>query len=280
MKKTQALGRGLGALLGEMEEAYDNEIPKNSTLLEIPLSEIKPNPYQPRKTFDERALVELSDSIREYGLLQPIVVVEDIDGYIIVAGERRYRASKMAKTKTIKAVVASLNDDGMRKQAIIENIQREELNSIELAHAYQELVKIHEITHDELSKIVYKSRTHITNTMRLLQLAKKVQKALLEKKITAGHAKVLVNLSQDDQVVVMNSIIGQKLSVRECEAVVKSMKNASLHVKKKTPPVSYEFTQLKNSLNSLGLKSTSKNNKITIEFSSESEISSFLEKLL
>jgi len=279
MKKSQALGRGLGALLGEMEEAYDNEIPKNSTLLDIPLSEIKPNPYQPRKTFDEKALLELSESIKEYGLLQPIVVVEDIDGYIIVAGERRFRASKMAKTKSIKAVVATLNDDGMRKQAVIENVQREDLNSIELAHAYQELVKIHEITHDELSKIVYKSRAHITNTMRLLQLTKKVQKALLEGKITAGHAKVLVNLSQDEQLVVLNSIIGQKLSVRDCEAMVKSLKNTSIPISKKASPKNYEFKQLHEKLQSFGLKSTAKNNKITIEFSDESEISSFLEKL-
>lgn len=122
MKKSQALGRGLGALLGEMEEVYDNEVPKNSAVLDIPLSSIKPNPFQPRKSFDEKALGELSESIKAYGLLQPIVVVEDIDGYILVAGERRFRASKMAKTGTIKAVVATVNEEGMRKQALIENI--------------------------------------------------------------------------------------------------------------------------------------------------------------
>ena len=280
MKKSQALGRGLGALLGEMEEVYDNEVPKNSTILDIPLSSIKPNPYQPRKSFDEKALGELSESIKEYGLLQPIVVVEDIDGYILVAGERRFRASKMAKTGTIKAVIATVNEEGMRKQALIENIQREELNAIELAHAYEELLTLHDLTHDELSKVVYKSRTHITNTMRLLQLSQTLQKALLEGKISAGHAKVLVGLSHNDQLLMLNSIVGQKLSVRECETMVKSLKQSEKKADTKRALPRFEFTPLQEHLKQLGLKASAKNNKITIEFSDESEISSFLQKLL
>ena len=127
--KSQALGRGLGELLGEIEEAYDNEISPSKSVLEIPLSNIKVNPFQPRKHFDEKALTELSESIKRHGLLQPVVVVEQMDEYVLIAGERRLRASKMAKTKTIKAVVVSANDEEMRELALIENIQREELNA-------------------------------------------------------------------------------------------------------------------------------------------------------
>ena len=134
--KSQALGRGLGELLGEMEEAYDNEISPSKSVLEIPLSNIKVNPYQPRKHFDEKALQELSESIKLHGLLQPIVVVEQMDEYILIAGERRLRASKLAKTKTIKAVVVHATAEQMRELALIENIQREELNPIELARSY------------------------------------------------------------------------------------------------------------------------------------------------
>lgn len=149
-----------------------------------------------------------------------------------------------------------------------------------MAHAYEELINLHNITHDELSKVVYKSRAHISNTMRLLQLSDKLQKALLEGKITAGHAKVLVGLSHNDQLLMLNSIVGQKLSVRECESMVKSLKQSEKsEIKSKERP-HFEFKPLQQQLKQLGFKTTAKNNKITIEFSSESEISSFLEKLL
>ena len=177
--KSIALGRGLDALLGEMDEAYENEGTQKDLVSEISLKDIRPNPFQPRKFFDEESLIELAESIKNDGLLQPVVVTEDIDGYVLVAGERRLRASKLAKLKTIRCIVVSSDDEKMRKSALIENIQREELNSIELAIAYEELIKLHEITHEELSLIIYKSRTHITNTLRLLQLSAKTQKALL-----------------------------------------------------------------------------------------------------
>ena len=140
MKNKAALGRGLGALLGEMEKVYDNEIPSTDSVLEIPLKNIQPNPYQPRKHFNEESLLELSESIKHDGLLQPIVVIEDIDGYILVSGERRLRASKLAKLKTIRAICMKVDDEKMRQLALIENIQRDELNAIELATAYDELI--------------------------------------------------------------------------------------------------------------------------------------------
>jgi len=274
--KSMALGRGLDALLGEMEEAYDNEGSQKDSVSELSLKDIRPNPFQPRKTFDEESLFELAESIKKDGLLQPIVVSEDIDGYVLIAGERRLRASKLAKLKTIRCIIVNSDDEKMRKFALIENIQREELNSLELAQAYNELIKLHEITHQELSTMISKSRTHITNTLRLLQLSSKTQKALLEKKITAGHAKVLVVLDEKQQQVMVNSIIGQKLSVREVESMIKNMKIDDNTVVKKSPQAKYDFSNLKSRFNSLGLKAKTSNNKLTIEFDSENQVEDFL----
>jgi len=277
--KSQALGRGLDALFGEIDESYENEGTQKDSILDISLKEIRVNPFQPRKTFDEDSLHELSESIKNDGLLQPIVVTEDIDGYILIAGERRVRASKLAKLKTIKAILVSSDEIKMRQFALIENIQREELNSIELAKAYNELIKFHEITHDELSTKIYKSRTHITNTLRLLQLSDKTQKSLLEKKISAGHAKVLVGLDDKQQQLIVNSIIGQKLSVREVEAIIKGMKNEKFAFIKQVNTPSYNFTNLEDKFFELGLKIKTKANKITIEFENENQIQDFYMQL-
>ena len=276
--KTQALGRGLGELLGEIEEAYDNEISPSKSVLEIPLNNIKVNPFQPRKHFDEKALAELSESIKRHGLLQPIVVVEQMDEYVLIAGERRLRASKMAKTKTIKAVVVSASEEEMRELALIENIQREELNAIELAKSYEELINIHEITQDELSSIIHKSRSQITNTLRLLQLSPKAQKAIIEKQISAGHAKVMVNLTSKDQNVLVDSIIGQKLSVREVEKMVKHMKGSSVSSsssdkKEKKDPLNMK--KLTSALDDELINYEIKDNKVTFSFSNEEEIATF-----
>lgn len=277
--KTQKLGRGLDALLGEIDEAYENEGSRRDIVLEIALKDIRPNPFQPRKTFNEASLVELAESIKEDGLLQPIVVTEDIDGYVLIAGERRFRASKLAKLKEIRAVVLNSDEQKMRQFALIENIQREELNSIELAVAYGELIKLHKLTHDELATMVHKSRTHITNSLRLLQLSGKTQKALLEKKISAGHAKVLVGLDDKQQQVIVNSIVGQKLSVREVEAMIKSMKVSDKPLIKKRIEETYNFDSLKNRLQYFGLKSKTSKKTLTIEFSSEEEIEDLLSHL-
>lgn len=274
--KTQKLGRGLDALLGEIDEAYENEVSHKDAVLELSLKDIRPNPFQPRKSFNEESLAELAESIKNDGLLQPVVVTEDIDGYVLIAGERRFRASKLAKLKTIRAVILNSSEHKMRQFALIENIQRDQLNSIELAHAYSELIKLHEITHEELSNMIHKSRTHITNSIRLLQLSQKTQKALIEKKITAGHAKVLIGLDDKQQQLIVNSIIGQKLSVREVEATIKNMKEDKVTVPEKTIPVSYDFSYVKDRINSLGFHSKSSNNKLTIQFDNESQIEEFL----
>lgn len=277
--KSQKLGRGLDALLGEIGEAYENESTHQDSIVELSLKDIRPNPYQPRKSFDDNALHELSESIKKDGLLQPIVVTEDIDGYVLIAGERRLRASKLARLKTIRAIVLKSDEGKMRQFALIENIQREELNSIELADAYNELIKLHEVTHEELAVMINKSRTHITNSIRLLQLSPKTQKALIEKKITAGHAKVLIGLEEKQQQLMVNSIVGQKLSVREVENTIKNIKETTTTPKNTKTSPSYDFTELKDKLKSLGLKSNSSKNKLSIEFEDENKVEEFLNYL-
>lgn len=274
--KNQKLGRGLDALLGEMDEAYENESTHRDEVIEISVKEIRPNPFQPRKTFNEEALLELSESIKNDGLIQPIIVTEDIDGYVIIAGERRFRATKLAKIKEIRAIVLNSDEQKMRQYALVENIQREELNAVELAEAYGELIKIHNITHDELAFKIHKSRTHITNTLRLLQLSLKTQKALLEKKITAGHAKVLVGLDDKNQHLMVNSIIGQKLSVREVESMIKSMKASDEVAGLKKEEIRYDFILLKEKLTKLGLNAKTSKKSLTLEFSSQDEIEDFM----
>lgn len=280
MAKSKSLGRGLGELLGEIEEVYDNEVPKNAQVIEVPLSQIRPNPFQPRKHFDEKALSELAASIKTHGLIQPIVLVEDVDGYILVAGERRWRASKLAKRKTIRAVIASIDESQMRQHALIENIQREELNVVELARAYEELISLHGLTQEELAAVVHKSRSHITNTLRLLQLSKKTLSALIDDRISAGHAKVLVGLSDKEQKLIVDSIAGQKLSVRETEQLVKSKKRPADTVSRDestTPKL--DLSAVRDALSRSGLSVSAGNNKITITFKDEEDIAHFMDTL-
>lgn len=280
MNKSKALGRGLGALLGEIEKAYDNEIPDNDAVLEIPLKSIKANPYQPRKHFNEESLLELGESIKNDGLLQPIVVISDIDGYTLVSGERRLRASKLMKLKTIRAICMKVDDESMRHLALIENIQRDELNSIELAAAYEELIKIHNITHDELGARIHKSRAHITNTMRLLLLSEKTKNALIGNKISSGHARTLIGLSEKEQQLLVDSIIGQKLSVRDVESMVKTMRtDTSKSIPQKGQEIELDLVELKSKLQKIGLKVYGKSNKITIDFDDQSQIEKLLLKL-
>ena len=281
-----ALGRGLGAILEEVGQAYDSEMgssySEGDAIREINVDEISPNPYQPRKTFANEALQELSDSIVRHGLLQPIVVIEKDDGYLLVAGERRLRAHKLAELETIKAVIADVDIDDvkLRELALIENIQREDLNSMELANSYDELIKVYEITHDELSNVVNKSRSQITNTLRLLSLSNYVQKKLVEGAISQGHAKILVGFSEKDQKVLVDTIIGQKLSVRESELLAKKRKMPEIEslpsVEKRETFVGNYEKKLKERLPFM-LKV--KNNALEINFKNDEEVEKFLNML-
>ena len=282
-----ALGRGLGEILSEVEEAYAKDLSsmdsseleaQGARVAEIEVTSISPNPFQPRKHFDEQALQELSDSIKEHGLLQPIVVIEKDDGYMLIAGERRLRAHKLAGIPLVKAVIADVDIDEirLRELALIENIQRENLNPIELANSYAELIEVHGIRHEDLSEIVHKSRSQITNTMRLLTLSEYAQKQLLKGNISQGHAKVLVGLDTAKQKRIIDTIIGQKLSVREAEKIVKNYKNN--HEKKLKPQTK---TALMDNYRSeistvLPFRHKIKSKSVEISFSSAQEIENFL----
>ncbi|HJF83315.1 ParB/RepB/Spo0J family partition protein [Helicobacter pullorum] len=286
-KKNAGLGRGLSAILGEVEEAYQNNLNDNSGLVvEIEIDKIKPNPLQPRKVFDNESLQELAASIQEHGLLQPILVYEDMDNsdeYFLIAGERRLRASKIAHKESIKAIIVDVQEEKLRELALIENIQREDLNPIDLAQSYKELIEDYGITHEELAKKLSKSRTQITNTLRLLELDKNVQKYVLENKISQGHAKVLVALPKEQQNIIANSIIGQKLSVHDTENLIRKLKEGQLQ-DKKIPSLtqnrisSHSKEQLEKickAIQKQNLNIKLQKNKIIVEFSNDEEVERF-----
>lgn len=281
----KALGRGLGAIFEDVEDAYSKELSNAHSadlVREIEVSKISPNPYQPRKYFNEIAIKELSESIKKHGLLQPIIVVEKDDGYMLLAGERRFRATKEAGFNTIRAIVADYESENLRELALIENIQREDLNPIELAIAYKELIEEYNITQEGLSEIIKKSRTQITNTLRLLTLTQKTQELLVEGKLSQGHAKVVVGLDASDEEKVVNTILGQKLSVRETEQIVKKVKNGeqiSEPLKKQESKSDLDFTDLQTFLKTFGLKTKTKGHKLTIEFENSDLLHKFLEKI-
>ena len=276
----QKLGRGLSAILADVEDAYKQDIEDSyAKVKEIDIFKIEPNPYQPRKNFDEVALQELANSIEKHGLIQPIIVVEKDDSYMLIAGERRLRASKLANLTTIKAIVTDYESKNLRELALIENIQREDLNPIELAKSYHELIQEYNITQEELSDIVHKSRTQITNTLRLLNLLDKTKNYLIEGKISQGHAKVLVGLDSDKERTIVDTIIGQKLSVRETEKLVKDVKQSSNPIKNITAKQTKSIKNIDKAVNILtskGFKTKSKNDSLIIKFNNENDLEKFL----
>ena len=281
MAKKTKLGRGLGAILEEVEEAYINDIKQGSEVInEIEINQIKPNPYQPRKDFNEQRLKELSESIKENGVLQPIIVSKEEDGYLLIAGERRLRASKMAGFNTIRAIVAEIDMDKLAELALLENIQREELNAIELAKSLEELINKHHLTHEELAKKIHKSRTFVTNILRLLSLSDFTKNLIMQNRLSSGHAKALIGLSSKDEEKIVNSIINQKLSVREAEKLAREIKNSKSQQNnrtgkennKKTPSKSFNIKPLQNELLRIVSKVKVKNNSMTIEFDSQESI--------
>ncbi|VAY86465.1 Chromosome (plasmid) partitioning protein ParB [hydrothermal vent metagenome] len=274
-----ALGRGLGELLGEVEIAYDNNTGNRElNLHELDVNVIKSNPYQPRKVFDKDKLEELRDSIIQHGLLQPIVVTKDGDSYTLIAGERRLKASKLAGIENIKASILNVEDNKLRELALIENIQRDDLNVIELACSYASLINEYKVTHEELAKIVSKSRSVITNTLRLLTLSVYTQEMLGSSKITTGHAKLLIGLEDKQQENIVNTIIEQNLSVRETEEFVKDIKSLANQdvksdIKKTTTPINLEPLQsLINSLNDEKLSITTGKDYLKIKLTSNLDV--------
>ncbi|EIE8439851.1 ParB/RepB/Spo0J family partition protein [Campylobacter jejuni] len=269
--------RGLSSLISDMDTVYSKELgfDKNqSTMIEI--DQISPNPFQPRKNFDQEALDELANSIKEFGLIQPIIIFKKNNKFILIAGERRLRAVKALGKKEILAFIADIDENKLRELALIENIQRENLNPIELANSYKDLMQVHKITQENLAELIHKSRTQITNTLRLLNLDIRTQELIASGKISQGHAKVLVGLDQKDEKMLVDSIIGQKLNVRDTEKIVKKIKN-----NESLPNQEFEdeIKKLKQILNRFGFDCKNKNNDFVIHLENIDKIKKLIKML-
>lgn len=274
MSKKFALGKGLGALIPE-----DMQEKKEKQDLLIPLNKIKCNAEQPRKNFDNDKILELAESIKHHGIIQPLVLKQDGEDYLIVAGERRWRAAKIIGLEEVPAIVMELTDKQVLEISIIENIQRQDLNPIEEALAYKRLLSEFELTQEELSKRIGKSRTSITNTMRLTNLDNRVQQYLIEGVISEGHGRALLGINDGNlQCELAQKIIDEKLSVREVEKLIKHiLSKEAEHKSVKTKELNPYYKDIKERLqNHFGTKvnlSNKKNKgKIEIEYYSEEDL--------
>ena len=285
MAKKNSLGRGLGALIESQETTPRKvEVPKaarlNSGVAEVKIEDIDANPYQPRTIFDEEALNELAGSIKEIGIIQPVTLREKEQGkYQLISGERRLRAAKIAGLKKLPAYIRKADDQNMLEMALVENIQREDLDAIEVAISYQRLIDECELTQETLSQRVGKKRATVTNYLRLLKLPADIQLGIKDRKISMGHARALVNIEKpQDQIRIFNKIVDQELSVRKVEELVRN-----LHVIKDTTALQEEsakkeYDSLKNDLSSFFKTSVDfkrSNNgagKIVIPFKSDEDL--------
>lgn len=279
--KSNALGRGLDALISTDEVRTQG----SSTINEIPIDQIEPNPGQPRRDFDEEALAELADSIRAIGIIQPVTLRQVADNkFQIIAGERRWRASQMAGLKAIPAYIRTIKDENVMEMALVENIQREDLNAIEIALAYEHLLETTGLTQEKVSERVGKSRAAVANYLRLLKLPAQVQMALQNKEIDMGHARALLAVNSPSlQIKLFKEIVKNGYSVRKVEELAQMLKNGEeLEAgKKKIAPKAQmpeEFNELKKRLSSfLSTKvqltcSSQGKGKITIPFNDEEQL--------
>ena len=282
--RRRALGRGLEELFNNevldysaVEKKIVNETPKEE-IVNIKLDELRSNPYQPRKVFDKEALQELSDSIKEHGVFQPIIVKKSIKGYEIIAGERRVKASRMAGLTEIPAIIRDFNDQEMMEIALLENLQRENLNAIEEANAYKKLQETLSVTQEELAKRLGKSRSHITNMIGILSLPQNIQDEISKNNVSMGHARVLSKLSDpNQQQSLLNKIINDGISVRELESLTQEpiIVKANPQKKKET---NNEYLYLQEELSEkLGTKVVIKKNKIEIKFVNNNDLNRLLE---
>ncbi len=286
--KRRALGRGLEELFynepinyEKVEEKIINETPKEE-IVNVKLEDLRSNPYQPRKIFDEEALEELASSIKEHGVFQPIIVKKSIKGYEIIAGERRVKASQMAGKTDIPAIVRDFDDTEMMEIALLENLQRENLSAIEESMAYKKLQDTLGLTQEQLATRLGKSRSHITNMLGLLNLPESIQKEVGEKKISMGHARVLSKLENEEQQKELASkIIDDGLSVRELEVLTQEPdKYERTHKVNKAYKGSNEYKYLQEDLcEKLGTKVKIKNNKLEISFVNSNDLNRILEIL-
>lgn len=285
--KRRALGRGLEELFynepidyNKVEEKILIETPKDEIKM-VKIDELRSNPYQPRKVFDETALQELAASIKEHGVFQPIIIKKSIKGYEIIAGERRVKASKLAGLDEIPAIIRDFSDDEMMEIALLENLQRENLNAIEEANAYKKLLETLELTQEQLSNRLGKSRSHITNMIGLLNLPEEVQKLLSSKEISTGHARIISKLeNEEQQISLAKKVVDEGLSVRQLEDITHSNeKFLRVHeIKRKPKETNSEYMYLQEELcEKLGTKVKIKTNKIEISFVNGNDLNRLLE---
>ena len=283
-QKKKALGRGLEQLFSsevlDFETLENNimESAKESDIIEISVNDIRPNPYQPRKSFNQEALDELATSIKNYGVFQPIIVKKSIKGYDLVAGERRLRASKLAGLETIPVIIKDFSDEEMREIALLENLQRENLTAIELAWAYKGIIDSLHIRQEDLASKLGKSRSHVTNTLGLLRLPKDVQNMVLDNKISMGHARVLSKLEDNNQIKEMaKKVVSDNISVHDLENMASGSEiTKKVPINRKEKNMEYKYVQ-DNLREILGTKVKIDNKKLEIYFDNANDLNRILE---
>lgn len=285
-QKKKALGKGLEELFSSEVLDFDTfesnimETAEENDVKEIPVSEIRPNPYQPRKTFNEEALNELAESIKNYGVFQPIIVKKGLRGYDLIAGERRLRASKIAGLTKIPAIVKEFTDDEMREISLLENIQRENLTAIELAWAYKGIIDNLDIRQEDLAQKIGKSRSHVTNTLGLLNLPKSVQEMILNGDISMGHARVLSKMDDDDEIIKLaDRIVHENISVHELEDISKKDDiKKRMPINKRINNNNYNYSQVEDELKDiLGTNVKINGKKISIYFENVNDLNRILD---
>ncbi len=289
--KRNGLGKGLDSLIPNKNEKKpktsakiddrekkEEEVLKSGEIM-VKINQVEPNRDQPRKDFDEDALVELADSIKQFGILQPLIVQKKKDYYEIIAGERRWRAAKIAGVKEVPVIVKEFTDQEIVEISLIENIQRENLNPIEEAMAYKRLLEEFNLKQDEIAERVSKSRTAVTNSMRLLKLSPRVQQMIVDDMISTGHARALLAIDDEEQQYILaNKIFDEKLSVRETEKLVKALKNPKKEIKKPKSEHTFVYDNIEEQMkNIIGTKvsvnpKANGKGRIEIEYYSEEEL--------
>ncbi|EOU1701568.1 ParB/RepB/Spo0J family partition protein [Clostridium perfringens] len=283
MAKKFGLGKGLGALIPEDNNIKEEKKEKGG-IINIELKDIKANKKQPRKFFDNNKLNELAESVKEHGIIQPLILKKEEKGYSIIAGERRYRAAKIAELTEVPALIMDISDEKLLQVSLIENIQREDLNPIEEGLAYERLLKEFALTQEELSKTMGKSRTTITNTMRLLKLDDRVKEYVMEGVISEGHGRAILPLENEAQYEIAQKIIDNSLSVRETEKLVKKILNDAVEEKtsERRKPLNPYYKDVRDRLQDhfgtkVNLNANKNKGKIEIEYYSEEDLQRILD---
>lgn len=275
------LGKGLDDIFGGDLTSFIDDIEKNTpknSQITVALDQIRPNPYQPRRLFDEEKLNELALSIKQHGIFTPLILKESVQGYEIVAGERRFRAAKIAELNEVPAIIVEFNDDQMMEVALLENIQRENLNAIEEAQAYRAMMDKLSLTQEQLATRLGKSRTHIANTLRLLQLPATLQGYVLEGSLSMGHVRPLITLDPKKAEEIANRAIKDHLSVRDVENIVRGIELSKNNKKKEKPEKNKEFIYVEGLLRKkFRTKAKVEDQTITLKYTDTDDLNRILE---